>query len=152
MVLCQQNNRPIQKFYSILTSVLCFVIKDFYILCVCKCMSFVVIYKPVKSAKSLLIHFLFMRVFWFSSDPCDSVVCSTLRPYSVCMINEAEEGMCVCPRNQCPKTRDSVCGTDGQSYDNECLMKEASCLKNVTVEQASKGPCGGNNEFVLYFY
>ena len=42
----------------------------------------------------------------------------------------------------CAKENDPVCGTDGNTYLNECVMQAESCEKNTSVGVRHPGPCG----------
>ena len=41
-------------------------------------------------------------------------------------------GMCVC-KDDCPKTKFQVCGSDGIYYPNECELKRQSCIQKKTI-------------------
>ncbi|KAH9102143.1 hypothetical protein AeMF1_021219 [Aphanomyces euteiches] len=53
----------------------------------------------------------------------------------------------------CHEIYQPVCGSDGQTYSNECSLKRESCLKGVKVEMKSPGRCAEekkqNDERVL---
>ena len=46
---------------------------------------------------------------------------------------------------QCVRTFLPVCGSDGNTYNNLCLLEVAACKGGVTITPQYEGPCGGEN-------
>ena len=38
-----------------------------------------------------------------------------------------------------------VCGSDGQTYNNDCLMKYATCISNNVITLAYRGKCNATD-------
>jgi hypothetical protein len=50
-----------------------------------------------------------------------------------------------CSKIICPQVISPVCGSNGQTYNNECLLNIAAC-KDSSIKMASEGECtGGGN-------
>ena len=65
------------------------------------------------------------------------------RANEVCMGRKDDTFSCKCiEKKDCAKEKDPVCGTDGSTYLNECILKAESCESNTTVGVKHAGPCG----------
>jgi len=81
-------------------------------------------------------------VFWGRSsraqdDLCKNINCS--RPYAKCqVVSGVPHCMCqeICTLHYVP-----VCGSDGQTYTNLCMMKASACKNNKTIAVLNNGPC-----------
>eukprot|EP00118_Oscarella_pearsei_P003609 m.15050 g.15050 ORF g.15050 m.15050 type:complete len:563 (+) comp26139_c0_seq1:188-1876(+) len=71
-------------------------------------------------------------------DPCYSVSC----PIGQYCAVKNNQSICVCQRHQqCPQEKNVVCGSDGKTYLNECVLKAKACNRKSNVTQISTGKC-----------
>ena len=42
---------------------------------------------------------------------------------------------------KCTREFKPVCGSDGRTYNNECLMNREQCIKRIFIQVAKQGPC-----------
>ena len=51
-----------------------------------------------------------------------------------------------CPLG-CPRHLDRVCGSNGKTYGNECVLRSFSCINGLNIEVVHKGPCDYESYF-----
>lgn len=74
------------------------------------------------------------------TDACKDIKCDN---FAVCQVMSAGQAKCVCPdESKCSRTMNLVCGSDGKSYLNECVMKARACKGNKSIQVQSQGYCG----------
>ena len=71
-----------------------------------------------------------------SRGPCSRRSC---RHNSLC-VESADLAFCEC-NSDCGLDFSPVCGSDGATYKNKCLMEEAACLKEEPIVVVEQGPC-----------
>ena len=74
------------------------------------------------------------------SDPCADAICPEPK---ICITNFQGNAKCLCPdERDCPVAAHTVCGSDGKTYLNECVMKAKACAKEAVVYVVMDGDCG----------
>lgn len=51
---------------------------------------------------------------------------------------------------QCERIFKPLCGSNGQRYNNECLMKEAACTTKTAIIKVNDGFCTKGNTLFVY--
>ncbi|XP_028411072.1 uncharacterized protein LOC114533678 [Dendronephthya gigantea] len=75
---------------------------------------------------------------------CSGVTCN----YGAkCLLDQTTKSshLCACSTS-CPKNYDPVCGSDGQDYNNECLLNVTVCTSRRTITVVKKGKCEKDND------
>lgn len=78
---------------------------------------------------------------WVSfSGPCD--LAKDCKNNAACIGNADGSVTCKCrTEDECPKDGDGVCGSDGQTYINKCLLDVSACANNKEVDVRHTGAC-----------
>ncbi|GBN68552.1 Agrin, partial [Araneus ventricosus] len=71
-------------------------------------------------------------------NPCESITCG---PFEDCNIDKYGIASCQC-QPSCESVMKPVCGSNGQTYSNECELQRNACLMKRHVAVVYKGPCG----------
>jgi len=80
-----------------------------------------------------------------SVDNCASVTCP---PGRTCLSTPPGLVQCICT-SSCPQHWNPVCGSDGISYDNHCLLHQAACKQEKHITPKHPGFCRGEREALL---
>ncbi|VDK73629.1 unnamed protein product [Litomosoides sigmodontis] len=79
--------------------------------------------------------------YYGKCDPCKDFICSA---GTVCKVTADRRVECRCSQ-QCGMHSDPICATDGNTYENECLMSVSACLHDREVLIYHKGRCKEDN-------
>ncbi|KAI3374545.1 hypothetical protein L3Q82_021111 [Scortum barcoo] len=71
--------------------------------------------------------------------------CSTCKYGAECD-EDSEDVWCICNIDCSGHNENPVCATDGNSYNNPCLVREASCMKQEQIDVKHLGRCPGKTD------
>lgn len=96
-----------------------------------------------KNQFALPVNPLFLSLFFPPAalkDPCTEVTCSY---GSTCV--QSSDGLsakCMCPLGCEGKAEQTVCGSDGKDYRNECELHQHACKNQKNIRVQYQGHCG----------
>ena len=80
-------------------------------------------------------------------DPCRDIIC---KYHSYCKAYTPSKFDCICEEN-CPSYEEQVCGSDGHTFGNLCLLQKDICTRRANFTKYHPGSCTGNGHcFVLF--
>ena len=101
--------------------------------------------KTLILSDSYMPKILYLFLNFLVPSPCEKLECHV---YARCV--NGRTVTCQCPlKSECVNTPQSVCGSDGKTYDSICALQAESCENNVIVTLASSGKCGKKTSYDL---
>lgn len=72
-----------------------------------------------------------------NEEPCEKIYCA----YGAnCVHTPDGRGECQCP-TECPPTYTPICGSDGVTYTNHCIMRMTACRQEKNIRKQHAGEC-----------
>ncbi|CAG7734118.1 unnamed protein product, partial [Allacma fusca] len=75
--------------------------------------------------------------YYGKCDPCEDILCT---PPQVCHLDEERRPICRCGE-VCTMDFNPVCGSDGKTYANECVMRTEACRTQRDLRIIYRGKC-----------
>ena len=79
------------------------------------------------------------------TDPCDGVECPASQ---ICQLDDHRNPICRC-NAVCNQDFKPVCGSDGKTYTNECILRVEGCKARRSLRIIHSGVCG-RKTFLYY--
>ena len=71
------------------------------------------------------------------ADPCEEISCPAPQ---VCQLDGERRPVCRC-NEMCSMDFNPVCGSDGKTYSNECVMRQEACRARRELRVIYRGKC-----------
>ncbi|XP_065174876.1 agrin-like isoform X2 [Sycon ciliatum] len=75
-----------------------------------------------------------------ATNPCTLVTCSADKK---CIVDGAGQATCTC-KTSCSHGAANVCGSDGETYLNECTLRAMACVQNRNITVVKHGSCASD--------